>query len=55
MLLAQCRIDGLRLLTMDRALVSHPLAANCRLASVTARTGTSAGQRRDEPETESPA
>jgi PIN domain nuclease of toxin-antitoxin system len=27
MLLAQCRVEGLRLLTMDRALVSHPLAA----------------------------
>ena len=28
MLLAQCRVEGLRLLTMDRALISHPLAAN---------------------------
>ena len=28
MLLAQCRIEGLRLVTVDRALVSHPLAAN---------------------------
>ena len=27
MLLAQCRIDGLRLITVDRALASHPLAA----------------------------
>jgi PIN domain nuclease of toxin-antitoxin system len=27
MLLAQCRVEGLRLLTMDRALVSHPFAA----------------------------
>jgi PIN domain nuclease of toxin-antitoxin system len=27
MLLVQCRVEGLRLLTMDRALVSHPLAA----------------------------
>jgi PIN domain nuclease of toxin-antitoxin system len=27
MLLAQCQIEGLRLVTMDRALVSHPLAA----------------------------
>ena len=28
MLLAQCQLEGLRLVTMDRALVSHPLAAN---------------------------
>jgi PIN domain nuclease of toxin-antitoxin system len=27
MLLAQCQAEGLRLVTMDRALVSHPLAA----------------------------
>ena len=27
MLLAQCQVEGLRLLTVDRALVSHPLAA----------------------------
>jgi PIN domain nuclease of toxin-antitoxin system len=27
MLVAQCQIEGLRLLTIDRALVSHPLAA----------------------------
>jgi PIN domain nuclease of toxin-antitoxin system len=27
MLLAQCQIEGLRLVTMDRALISHPLAA----------------------------
>ena len=27
MLLSQCKIEGLRLLTIDRALVSHPLAA----------------------------
>jgi hypothetical protein len=27
MLLAQCQIDGLRLVTTDRALVSHPVAA----------------------------
>ena len=27
MLLAQCQVEGLRLLTIDRALVSHPLAA----------------------------
>jgi PIN domain nuclease of toxin-antitoxin system len=27
MLLAQCRIEGLRLVTIDRALRSHPLAA----------------------------
>jgi hypothetical protein len=27
MLLAQCQIEGLRLVTMDRALVSHPLSA----------------------------
>ena len=27
MLLAQCRVEGLRLVTIDRALVSHPLAA----------------------------
>jgi len=27
MLLAQCQIEGLRLVTMDRALVSHPAAA----------------------------
>ena len=27
MLLAQCQIEGFRLLTIDRALVSHPLAA----------------------------
>jgi len=27
MLLAQCQIEGLRLVTTDRALVSHPLAA----------------------------
>ena len=27
MLLAQCQIEGLRLVTMDRALVSHPVAA----------------------------
>jgi PIN domain nuclease of toxin-antitoxin system len=26
MLLAQCQVEGLRLVTMDRALVSHPLA-----------------------------
>jgi len=26
MLLAQCQVEGLRLLTLDRALVSHPLA-----------------------------
>jgi PIN domain nuclease of toxin-antitoxin system len=28
MLLAQCQIEGLRLVTTDRALVSHPVAAN---------------------------
>ena len=28
MLLAQCWVEGLKILTMDRALVSHPLAAN---------------------------
>jgi hypothetical protein len=27
MLLAQCQVEGLRLLTIDRALVSDPLAA----------------------------
>ena len=27
MLLAQCQVEGLRLVTVDRALVSHPLAA----------------------------
>ncbi len=27
MLLAQCQVEGLRLITTDRALVSHPLAA----------------------------
>ena len=27
MLLAQCQVEGLRLLTIDRALVLHPLAA----------------------------
>jgi PIN domain nuclease of toxin-antitoxin system len=27
MLLGQCQVEGLRLLTIDRALVSHPLAA----------------------------
>jgi PIN domain nuclease of toxin-antitoxin system len=27
MLLAQCQIEGLRLVTMDRALASHPVAA----------------------------
>ena len=27
MLLAQCQVEGLRLVTIDRALVSHPLAA----------------------------
>jgi PIN domain nuclease of toxin-antitoxin system len=27
MLLAQCQVEGLRLVTMDRALVSHPLTA----------------------------
>jgi len=27
MLLAQCQVEGLRLLAIDRALVSHPLAA----------------------------
>jgi PIN domain nuclease of toxin-antitoxin system len=27
MLLAQCRVEGLKLLTIDRALVSHPFAA----------------------------
>ncbi len=27
MLLAQCQVEGLRLVTNDRALVSHPLAA----------------------------
>jgi PIN domain nuclease of toxin-antitoxin system len=26
-LLAQCQIEGLRLVTTDRALVSHPMAA----------------------------
>jgi PIN domain nuclease of toxin-antitoxin system len=26
MLLAQCQVEGLRLLTIDRALASHPLA-----------------------------
>ena len=29
-LLAQCHIEGLRLLTLDRALVAHPLAARVR-------------------------
>jgi len=28
MLLTQCWVEGLKILTMDRALVSHPLAAN---------------------------
>jgi PIN domain nuclease of toxin-antitoxin system len=28
LLLAQCRTEGLRLLTLDRALVGHPLAAS---------------------------
>ncbi len=27
MLLAQCQVEGLRLVTLDRALVSHPFAA----------------------------
>jgi PIN domain nuclease of toxin-antitoxin system len=27
MLLAQCQVEGLKLVTLDRALVSHPLAA----------------------------
>jgi PIN domain nuclease of toxin-antitoxin system len=27
MLLAQCQVEGLKLITIDRALVSHPLAA----------------------------
>ena len=27
MLLAQCQVEGLRLITIDRALVAHPLAA----------------------------
>jgi PIN domain nuclease of toxin-antitoxin system len=27
MLLAQCQVEGLRLVTIDRALVTHPLAA----------------------------
>jgi PIN domain nuclease of toxin-antitoxin system len=27
MLLAQCQVEGLRLVTVDRALVAHPLAA----------------------------
>jgi PIN domain nuclease of toxin-antitoxin system len=27
MLLAQCQVEGLRLVTVDRAIVSHPLAA----------------------------
>ena len=27
MLLAQCQVEGLRVVTLDRALVSHPLAA----------------------------
>jgi PIN domain nuclease of toxin-antitoxin system len=27
MLLAQCQVEGLRLVTIDRALVSHPMAA----------------------------
>jgi PIN domain nuclease of toxin-antitoxin system len=27
MLLAQCQVEGLKLVTIDRALVSHPLAA----------------------------
>jgi PIN domain nuclease of toxin-antitoxin system len=27
MLLAQCQVEGLRLVTLDRALVSHPLSA----------------------------
>jgi PIN domain nuclease of toxin-antitoxin system len=29
MLLAQCQVEGLRLVTMDRRLVSHRLAAKC--------------------------
>jgi PIN domain nuclease of toxin-antitoxin system len=28
MLLAQCQVEGLRLVTIDRALASHPLAVN---------------------------
>lgn len=28
MLLAQCQVEGLRLVTLDRALVSHPMATN---------------------------
>jgi PIN domain nuclease of toxin-antitoxin system len=27
MLLAQCRVENLRLVTIDRALVAHPFAA----------------------------
>ncbi len=27
MLLAQCQVEGLRLVTVDRALISHPMAA----------------------------
>jgi PIN domain nuclease of toxin-antitoxin system len=27
MLLAQCQVEGMRLVTVDRALISHPLAA----------------------------
>jgi len=30
LLLAQCRCEGLRLITLDRALISHPLAASGR-------------------------
>lgn len=30
MLLAQCHIEGLRLVTLDRALVAHPLAARVK-------------------------
>ncbi len=36
MLLAQCQVEGLKLVTIDRALVSHPLAAE----------GIAAGRRR---------
>ena len=32
MLLAQCQIEGLKLVTVDRALASHPLAVRVRNA-----------------------
>jgi PIN domain nuclease of toxin-antitoxin system len=37
MLLAQCQVEGLKLITIDRALVSHPLAAKGQARGVARR------------------